>query len=93
MTSILGFVALGVAAVFAVAAAYLIALVAVGGLMVGWYKLRGRPDRVELLLATAASEEPEPPQPSFGYVCDKYDPGFAPTGAPPVAFRKTGDAK
>ena len=55
--SILVYLILGIAAVFAVAAAYLLALLAVAAGMAAWYKLRQRPDRVELLLATIALED------------------------------------
>ena len=55
--SILAFLILGIAAVFAVAAVYLLAFAAVAAGMAGWYKLRRRPDRVELLLATIALED------------------------------------
>lgn len=37
--------------------------------------------------------QPEPPRLTFAYLCEQYDPNFDPTGAPPVAFRKTGDVK
>ncbi len=55
--SILAFLILGIAAVFGVAAVYLLAFAAVAAGMAGWYKLRRRPDRVELLLATIALED------------------------------------
>ena len=55
--SILVYLILGIAAVFAVAAVYLLAFAAVAAGMAGWYKLRHRPDRVELLLATIALED------------------------------------
>ncbi len=55
--SILAFLVLGIAAVFGVAAVYLLALLAVAAGMAAWYKVRRRPDRVELLLATIALED------------------------------------
>lgn len=61
MTSVLAYLILGIAAVFAVAAAYLAALLVVAALMAAWYKVRRRPDRVELLLATIAIEDEEGP--------------------------------
>ena len=55
--NVLAFLILVIAAVYAAAAAYLLALLAVAAGMAAWYKLRHRPDRVELLLATIALED------------------------------------
>ncbi len=54
--SVIVYLILGIAAVIGVAAVYLLAFAAVAAGMAGWYKLRRRPDRVELLLATIALE-------------------------------------
>ena len=93
MVTVFAFLVVGLGAIFTVATGFVFAFAVVAAGMAAWYKLRRRPDRVELLLATAGLDQPEPQRPGFDYVCEKYDPGFAPTGAPPVAFRKSGDVK
>ena len=54
-----------------------------------------RQRRSETRLPAYSPQPPElPPQRlDFAYLCEQYDPQYDPIGAPPVAFRETGETK
>ena len=56
MVTVFAFLVVGLGAIFTVATGFVVAFAAVAAGMAAWYKLRRRPDRVELLLATVAME-------------------------------------